>query len=168
MIEKPCAECGFDSATVDVRDGFGARIGAAGEALGRAALTPTGGTRPAPLVWSPVEYAAHVRDVFRVFGGRIDQMRTEDGARFPNWDQDTAALEGRYWEVDPATLARDLAEEAAAMTARFAALTEVEWGHRGLRSNGSAFTTVTLGQYFLHDLEHHVHDVSAAAPRTAG
>ncbi len=30
----------------------------------------------------------------------------------------------------------------------------------GRRSNGSVFTVETLAKYFLHDLEHHVRDVS--------
>lgn len=159
VIERPCAECGFDPAGVDVRHGFGDRIAAAAAALGAAATAPGGTTRPAPVVWSALEYAAHGRDVCAVFGGRVALMQVDDGARFPNWDQDTAALEGRYWELDSATVAADLVAGADAIARRFAALTPGEWGHRGLRSNGSAFTTETLGRYFLHDLEHHVHDV---------
>lgn len=31
----------------------------------------------------------------------------------------------------------------------------------GRRSNGSVFTVRTLGQYFLHDVVHHLHDVGA-------
>jgi hypothetical protein len=36
-----------------------------------------------------------------------------------------------------------------------------QWDRRGLRSNGSQFTVLTLGQYFLHDLAHHLVDVGA-------
>ncbi|MHA3702017.1 DinB family protein [Jatrophihabitans sp. YIM 134969] len=159
VIETPCAECGFDPAGVDVHHGLGERITTAAATLARAAQAPGGSDRPAPLVWSPVEYAAHVRDTCTVFGGRVDLMRAEDGVRFPNWDQDAAAVEGRYWELDPADLAGDLTAGAAAIAARFAELGASEWAHRGLRSNGSAFTVETLAVYFLHDLEHHVHDV---------
>jgi hypothetical protein len=35
-----------------------------------------------------------------------------------------------------------------------------ELGRLGRRSNGSVFTVETLGKYFLHDLEHHAHDVA--------
>jgi hypothetical protein len=159
VIERPCPECGFDPSAVDVRDGLGSRITSAAEVLGRAAREVRGTERPEPLVWSALEYAAHGRDVCRVFGGRVDLMRGEDGVRFPNWDQDAAALEGRYWELDAGTVAVELADEAERVATRFASLTEPEWTHRGLRSNGSAFTTETLARYFLHDLEHHVHDV---------
>ena len=159
VVEQPCEECGFDPSGVDVRAGFGERILAAAVALAVAATAPGGRERPAPVVWSALEYAAHGRDTCRVFGARVEFMRVEDGARFANWDQDAAALQGRYWELDPAEVARELTADAEVIAARFAALTSEEWGHRGLRSNGSAFTTETLGRYFLHDLEHHVHDV---------
>jgi hypothetical protein len=38
-------------------------------------------------------------------------------------------------------------------------VTDEEWSNRGLRSNGSRFTVLTLGQYMAHDLVHHVWDV---------
>lgn len=159
VVERPCEQCGFDAVQVDVRGGLSARIVAAAAELGTAATAAGGTRRPAPLVWSPLEYAAHARDVCRVFGGRVELMRGDDGARFANWDQDTAAIEGRYWELDPAEVRADLAAGAATAADQFVALTDAEWSHRGLRSNGSAFTLDTLARYFLHDLEHHVHDV---------
>jgi hypothetical protein len=36
-----------------------------------------------------------------------------------------------------------------------------QWDRPGRRSNGSSFTATTLGQYFLHDVVHHLHDVRA-------
>ena len=50
--------------------------------------------RPAPGVWSPIEYACHVRDVHAVFARRVARMIAEDDPQFENWDQDAAALEG--------------------------------------------------------------------------
>ena len=34
------------------------------------------------------------------------------------------------------------------------------WQHRGVRSNGSVFTIATFAPYFMHDIEHHVWDVT--------
>jgi hypothetical protein len=161
VVEQPCAECGFDPAGVDVRDGFDARVRGAGSALAAAATAVGGTERPAPAVWSALEYAAHVRDACEVFGARVDAMRDEDGVRFANWDQDATALERRYAESDPTLVAEQVRAGCAAMADRFAAVTQQQWQHRGFRSNGSAFTVATIAVYFLHDLEHHVHDVSA-------
>ena len=40
-------------------------------------------------------------------------------------------------------------------------LTDDQWDRTGRRSNGSVFTVRTLAAYFLHDVEHHLHDVGA-------
>jgi hypothetical protein len=115
--------------------------------------------RPAPEVWSPLEYGAHVRDVCRVFGARLSLMRGTHDPTFPNWDQDETALSERYWEQDPATVAAELDEESARIAADFGTVSDDEWARTGRRSNGSTFTVQTLGLYFLHDLTHHAHDI---------
>jgi hypothetical protein len=50
---------------------------------------------------------------------------------------------------------------AAVVSARFAGVHDEQWDRTGLRSDGSEFTVLTLGQYFLHDLAHHLVDVRA-------
>jgi DinB family protein len=159
VLERPCPECGFDASTVtDVP----ARTRAAVEAI-RAALTrPGAAERPSPHVWSPLEYACHARDVCIVFGARLAAMRGTTDPLFVNWDQDETAQAERYWEQDPAQVSRELAEEGERIAADFAGVGPDEWSRPGRRSNGSAFTVETLSRYFLHDLEHHAHDV---APR---
>jgi hypothetical protein len=47
-----------------------------------------------------------------------------------------------------------------AIAATFESVPAAAWEERvGRRSNGSTFTVETLGQYFLHDIVHHLHDV---------
>jgi hypothetical protein len=84
-----------------------------------------------------------------------------DGVRFANWDQDAAAIEGRYWAEEPAQVAEQYAKAAAAAVATFSSVSGADWLRRGVRSNGSEFTVATLGVYFVHDLEHHLYDVGA-------
>ena len=74
--------------------------------------SPAVTARPQPAVWSPLEYGAHVRDVFRLFDQRLLLMLTEDDPRFANWDQDETAIRERYAEQDPEVVADEL--EAAA------------------------------------------------------
>jgi hypothetical protein len=59
-------------------------------------------------VWSPLEYGAHVRDVYRLFDARLVQMLTEDTPSFANWDQDETAIKERYSEQDPELVADEL------------------------------------------------------------
>jgi hypothetical protein len=115
--------------------------------------------RPEPHIWSDLEYACHVRDVYRVFGERLRLMLTRDDPDFPNWDQNTAALEGRYWDADPETVRAELAAAGAAIADAFAAVADDEWQRTGRRSNGSVFTIETLAWYLLHDDVHHLADV---------
>jgi hypothetical protein len=161
VLDRRCPECGYLASEVDARD-LPSLVRAAAapwpEVLGRADVA----LRPEPAVWSPLEYGCHVRDVLRVFLGRIELIRTGDNPVFANWDQDATALEERYWEQDPATVAAELADAAERNAAAWADIAEPEWSRPGTRSNGSAFTLDTLGRYMLHDLRHHLHDVGAA------
>jgi hypothetical protein len=160
VLERPCPECGFVAADVDV-----AQVGAAvRETLPRwrsALARPDVHERPAPGVWSTLEYAAHVRDVFRVFDGRLALMLAEQNPRFENWDQDAAAVEGGYVRQDPSVVADELTAAGEAVAARFDGVTPDQHERPGRRSNGSVFTVRTLGGYFLHDVVHHLHDVRA-------
>lgn len=94
-------------------------------------------------------------------GRRLELMLAQDGVHFENWDQDATAIEDRYWEQDPARVADELAAAAEAAATTLDSVTGDQWSHRGIRSNGSQFTVGTLAVYFLHDVEHHLHDVGA-------
>jgi len=56
-------------------------------------------------------------------------------------------------------VSRQLSAAAEAAAAAFDALGEGDWQRTGRRTNGSVFTLETPGQYFLHDVTHHLHDV---------
>lgn len=161
VLERPCPECGFDPARCEaaeiprlVREAAGTMR----DALGR----PDATHRPDDRTWSVLEYGCHVRDVCHVFDERLVLMLTQDDPEYANWDQDETALTERYDEQDPAAVAAELDAEAAALAARFSAVTGDGWARPGRRSNGSRFTVETLGRYLVHDLVHHVHDVSRA------
>lgn len=164
VLERPCDDCGFaagDQTPADV-----ARELRAGVPLWRAVLAaPDAAVRPDPLTWSPLEYAAHVRDVHRTFTERLALMMEHDAPQFPNWDQDATAVEERYFEQDPAVVAADLAAAAEAVTAAYDAVPDDALDRPGLRSNGSAFTIASLARYHLHDVVHHQWDVRTAATR---
>lgn len=160
VLETPCPDCGFDSSTIE----FGSIAGQVRsmtprwqERLSRADAR----TRPSAGVWSPTEYAAHVRDVHRVFDQRFEQLLTQDDPLFANWDQDAAAIEGGYAALSPDVVSVELATAAGAVASRLDTITADQLDRPGRRSNGSIFTVETLGRYYLHDLVHHLHDVGA-------
>ncbi|HEX3812356.1 MAG TPA: DinB family protein [Mycobacteriales bacterium] len=165
VIERRCPECGFDPLTID-RTQVGrlvAQNAATWADLLRGAAEIR--RRPKPDVWSTAEYGCHVRDVYRLFLERLDLMLTEDAPRFANWDQDETAIANRYSEQDPATVAAELVAAAAPLADRFNGVSGAEWDRTGNRSDGSHFTVDTFARYLLHDLVHHVYDVTGTPAR---
>ncbi len=80
-------------------------------------MQPAPTLRPAPAVWSPLEYACHVRDVFDLACVRVELMLTEDAPRFANWDQDATAIDDDYPSQDPQAVADQLVEQASRFSA---------------------------------------------------
>ena len=159
VLDRPCPDCGFDPTTVDL-DAFPETLfSMAGRwiaVLGREDVA----VRPAPAIWSPLEYAAHVRDVCQLFADRAVLMIRQDDPVFENWDQDRTAVEKEYWKSEPAAVAGDLMEAFGYAAAVYGGVTGGLWGRQGRRSNGSRFTVATLAAYFLHDIAHHLCDVN--------
>ena len=159
VLARPCPECSFDSSTVTPST----LPGSIENMLPRwrAVLRrPDAAERPDDSTWSALEYACHVRDVLSLFDQRLNLMLDSDDARFADWDQDRTAVEKDYANADPALVSAELAAEGKQAAESFAAVRESEWDRKGLRSNGSEFTVLTLSRYFLHDLVHHLHDVN--------
>ena len=159
VIVDGCPECGYDPRSVQ-RTAISARLRATIDRWVAVLGRDTAAVRPDPQTWSPLEYGCHVRDVARVFGDRVQLMLAAADAAFANWDQDAAAVDGRYGEQVPAVVAADYALATTAAADLFDGVTQGQWERPGLRSNGSTFTVETIGVYFLHDLEHHLHDVA--------
>lgn len=159
VLETPCPDCGFAAAEVDF-DGI-PRLVRRNAARWIPVLRRTDvAVRPNDHTWSALEYAAHVRDVFRIFEARLRLMLTEIDPAFPNWDQDATAVADRYNQQEPADVARELTEAAASVADAFAKVAVGDLGRTGRRSDGAVFTVATLGRYFLHDPVHHLHDVA--------
>jgi DinB superfamily len=160
VLERRCPECGFDARAFSREEvGQMVRANAAGwqDVLARPDdLT----TRPADDRWSALEYACHVRDVFRIYDRRLEMMLTEDGPDFPNWDQDATAVEERYNEQDPATVAGDITTAAARLADRFDGVSGDTWQRTGNRSDGARFTVESFARYLIHDPVHHLDDVA--------
>ncbi|WP_227466947.1 methyltransferase [Nocardioides lijunqiniae] len=161
VLMRPCTDCGFVAADVD-RAALGAAVRANAEAFALALRAPGATRRPDAGTWSVAEYSCHVRDVHRVFEGRVRSMLEADAPVFPNWDQDETALAERYDLQEPAVVGPELVAAAEGIAAAYDAVPDDAWERRGLRSNGSAFTVDTLARYHLHDVVHHLWDVRDA------
>ena len=160
VLTQPCAECGFDAATVTGPQVAG-RLRAELPLWHAVLSAGQAEVRPDPETWSPLEYAAHVRDVCTIFTTRLDLMLTQDDPMFANWDQDATAVEQDYGSQDPAVVSAEFVAAAGVLADQFDAVEGEQWSRTGRRSDGAVFTVDTFSRYFLHDIVHHGADLMA-------
>lgn len=158
VLRRPCPECHFDASTFSSRD-VAQMVRSNGAAWPAILRSPDAAVRPDEHTWSRLEYAAHVRDVFRLFRTRLQRMLTEVDPLFDDWDQDAAALAERYSEQSPAVVAAELGEAAEALAELLESVPQQSWGRTGRRSDGAVFTIDTFAKYLIHDSLHHLWDV---------
>jgi hypothetical protein len=160
-----CAECGYSDESVTAEDAiatlrrFGKRYrapltrflpGEDGDALLR--------MRPAPEVWSALEYAAHVRDVFDWYDRWVHETLAEDRPVLEGIGRDEAVQEYRYNEQDPVAVADQLGANAERLAATFESVPEDAWDRVGVR--GAEERTVRLfAKRAVHEGNHHLLDI---------
>jgi len=159
VLDRPCPECGLDTRQVRPQDVAGLLLANAAAWPGVLAAADVR-RRPSPHVWSPLEYACHVRDVYRLYDERLALMLAEDDPLYPNWDQDETAVAQRYGEQDPAVVAVELTAAAETLAGRFGEVSAQQWERPGRRSDGATFSVATFARYLLHDPVHHLADVT--------
>jgi hypothetical protein len=158
VLQRRCDDCGFDATAFAVTE-TGARTRANAAAWEVLLQRDDAPLRFRPDRWSVLEYACHVRDVFRVYDARLTRMLDEDGPHYDNWDQDqTAALEA-YHAQDPRVVGPELVEAGDVIAARFDGVTDAQWQRTGHRRDGAVFTVESFARYFVHDPVHHLWDV---------
>lgn len=158
VLRRPCRQCGFDASTLEQAE-------LAGLIRANAARWPAvlrradAAVRPSPDVWSAVEYAAHVRDVLRLFRYRVSLMLQSDSPTFPSWDGDALAVSERYGEQAPTRVAGELQQAAAEYADVLELVPDAAWSRTGHRGDGTTFTIASLALYSAHDPMHHLWDV---------
>jgi len=162
-----CDECGYDYATVTVEEvpgrlrGFAPLYGAA------LAAVPDVRQRPRPETWSALEYACHVRDVFRIQLERLELALRVDQPTFASMGRDELPVSRRYNEQEPRLVLEELAGAAEALAAAFGGLTTAQLGRTGAYPWGEE-TVVRpmrwLGRHSVHEGVHHAMDIEKQAP----
>ena len=163
-----CAECGFSFEELPAAEIPAVIRHAAREVrerLGSALGTPDGvpllRTRPDPITWSALEYAAHVRDVFLTQHGRLYHALVVETPELPAMHRDERVVLGHYNEEDPATTATELTM-AADMFSRLAQrLSPTQWARRCIYANPEPTERDLLwvGRRTAHEAVHHLHDI---------
>jgi hypothetical protein len=158
VLEHRCDDCGFDCRAFPRKE-IGSRSREAAAPWPGFLADPLARVRPREDRWSALEYACHVRDVYRLGSYRVRRMLNEHAPLFDNWDQDETAVTDRYDLQDPATVTAELRQAADDFGDLYETVADDQWERPGTRSDGSLFTVESFGRYLLHDVVHHVVDV---------
>jgi hypothetical protein len=157
-MPEQCDECGFDGEHYDRE-----QLLTALDALGpqwRAALATAGDRlrmRPAPTVWSPLEYAAHSRDVTLLHGFGVEEALTGNETVLPPVADDLADQAAtNYNTEDPATVL-DALEVAASKLATLGRGAD-SWTS-GITIGDNRSDVRALLEHALHDSTHHLLDI---------
>lgn len=163
-----CMDCGFDwerheTQLADDIGRFGPLYRAQTDQIRRAegegeeALR----TRPAPAVWSPLEYLAHMRDVVEFYLDRIQRILGEDRPQLSAVDFSTLAELRRYNdECVEDTLAR-LDELASSAASRLRSLEPFQWRRVGVGTDGDERDILVLARRLAHEGHHHLLDITS-------
>ncbi len=167
-----CRECGFRYALAP------AEIAAACEASLGDVVAAAGGVptalrarRIAPPVWSPNAYCAHLADATELIEGRVRRIATEDRPLLPGYDQDEAAVAGRFDEVPMAASLPRIEAAVARFTALVRSLPEDAWSRAGVHEEAGDLRLRDIAHDMPHELTHHAGDLRRLAeelPRAAG
>ena len=167
-MHETCDACGFDGARYGP-DLLLAEIRALGPRW-RTALAGAGDrlrTRPAPEVWSPIEYAAHSRDITALHVYGVEQALTVDEPAVPPIAADDLiqSAAATYARADAAAVGDELDAHALRLADLADRAGPAAWG-RGLRVGDDRSDVRQLLEHGLHDSVHHLADVARGLAST--
>jgi hypothetical protein len=114
--------------------------------------------RQADGVWSPIEYAAHVRDVFSLFERRVRAIIDQPGIALEIINHDAAVTAGRYNRLEPHRLADELLGCAEQLAGTLERIRADQWQLHGIR-NGERRKIAEIAQRAVHEARHHLRDI---------
>jgi hypothetical protein len=121
--------------------------------------------RPAPGVWSAMEYGLHSAWVLPLLRDSIERMVAHDRSRtpdpYPDLDIEDAS---RPLTLDPSSLFTDLEREGRVLARLVRAGTD-GWHHVGLMDDGTWWQAEATLIHIVHDTTHHFLDVGEGLVR---
>ena len=119
-------------------------------------------TRPAEGVWSALEYACHVRDVFLVQRDRLYTTLVEDKPVVAPMYREQRVTLARYNAQDPTEVATQLTIAARLLAQAFDVLDAVQLQRLCIYNFPAPAERPLLwvGQHAVHEGEHHLRDVA--------
>jgi hypothetical protein len=157
-----CPQCGDDPASLD-RFALGPAAVASVDPWDRFLTDADDAylrTYPHQGVWSPIEYAAHVRDMLREFGSRIQLALTQDNPSVAGFDHEPAATAEQYNDLPVEVLAADLRAQAIRLAGILETVDEAGWARTAMRDGVDRFTVHGMACFAVHESHHHLLDAA--------
>ncbi len=168
---ESCAQCGFAYDLGDAGSAGPALVAGAARFASVLDADPSDvRRRPRADVWSPLEYACHVRDVLLVQRERVLAARRRDRPTFEPMGRDERVEHDGYALQDPPVVARQMADAAAMFANVLARLGDADWdrtvfyGYPARAERSLRWVAV----HTVHEMHHHLDDVSRRQVGSAG
>src|SRR6516164_5733284 len=167
---EQCPQCGENAAAMD-RALLGPALLRSAEEWRRFLVDAEDGYLrkiPAPGIFSPIQYGAHVRDIQGVYADRILLMLQEENPVFPQFNPDEASWNA-FNEIEAVVLADQIRRQAQRLAEILAGLAPDDWSRTMIRDGGSdgvySFTVAGLASYAVHESRHHLRDADGTLTR---
>lgn len=167
-----CDQCGFVYGSVgaaDIPDAMRALSSRYRDVLLQSDVAGLVRMRPAPDVWSAIEYAGHVRDVWLVQRDRAVLALVEDTPSYPRMFRDERTDLLGYQGEDVAEVAGEVVMAANLMAKLFEGLDPGQLARPCIYNypEPSERDVAWLGHHTLHEATHHLGDLRAVLARVA-
>lgn len=156
-----CERCGFDSRAWRRQDASAlfSRLGHWWRLATRACSVDELNQRPAPQVWSALEYGLHSAMVLPILRGAIEVMLAHDRADVHDpWPEVDIEDATQPLTLDPTPLLDDLEREGL-LFSRLVDNSQRGWGHLGHMDDGTWWQAEATLLHAVHDTTHHLLDV---------
>lgn len=161
-MTEPCAGCGFGydlRRAVTAGDDIQALAAEVVVLLSNNEIDVR--SRPRPDVWSPLEYACHLRDVLLVQRERVLAARRTNGVDCASMGREERAEHDGYNAQDPTEVARQLADAATLFSNVLARLSADDWDRTVIyhypETHERSLRWVAV--HTAHELRHHLLDI---------
>lgn len=121
-------------------------------------------------MWSALEYACHVRDVFRVQRERVQLALAEDKPAFASMRREERVVEERYNDQQPAQVALEIVGAAASLARLLESLDDQGWHRTGIYNwpERRVRAVEWIGRHTIHEAQHHLQDIDGLVMATPG
>jgi hypothetical protein len=159
-VEEICSECHFDQSATPPREVPAALASLADDISDSIRSIPGDELRrrPAPTVWSPIEYLGHLRESMAFHRWLIERAVSEDNPHIPAVDPDDSVAQAEYAKVDPDELLAQFDRRIRRLSEALTSLDEAK-AVRTLTLDHRCIAVTLVARSAWHECHHHLRDI---------